>query len=108
MKRIALSFAVALITVACATMSQTPQGLVSRGIQAQGGADALAGIKTISVKGTMKQWEPEQSMTAGGEMRFANEATFVSDRSTTTTSGATSPTTSCSPTGIPSTASASP
>ena len=76
MKRIALSFAVALITVACATMSQTPQGLVSRGIQAQGGADALAGNKTISVKGTMKQWEPEQSMTAGGEMRFANEATF--------------------------------
>jgi len=76
MKRIALSFAVALITVACATMSQTPQGLVSRAIQAQGGTDALAAIKTISVKGTMKQWEPEQSMTAGGEMRFANEATF--------------------------------
>src|SRR5262245_53975116 len=57
-------------------MSSTTQGLESKVVQAQGGADKLAGVKTIIVKGTMRQWEPEQSMTAGGEMRFANEATF--------------------------------
>ena len=75
MKRLALPL-IALILVSCATMSQTPQGLVSRAVQAQGGADGLAGVKTIAVKGTTRQWEPEQSMTAGGDMRFANDATF--------------------------------
>jgi glyoxylase-like metal-dependent hydrolase (beta-lactamase superfamily II) len=41
-----------------------------------GGADALAGVKTIAIKGTARQWEPEQSVVAGGEMRLANDATF--------------------------------
>jgi hypothetical protein len=41
---------------------------VSRGVFAVGGADALAGVKTVYEKGTVRHWEPEQSKAAGGEM----------------------------------------
>ena len=77
MKRASLLLAVSLLVVSCATTRERGQDLVSRAVQAMGGADALAGVKTLSVKGTVRQWEPEQSMVAGGEMRFANEATFT-------------------------------
>jgi glyoxylase-like metal-dependent hydrolase (beta-lactamase superfamily II) len=70
------------VLLSCASGPTKEQGLVSRGIEALGGAAALGGIQTVAVKGTMKQWEPEQSEVPGGEMRFCNEATFetVSDR----------------------------
>jgi glyoxylase-like metal-dependent hydrolase (beta-lactamase superfamily II) len=77
MKRATVLFAVSLLVVACATMRPQGKELVSRAVQATGGADALAGVKTVSMKGTVRQWEPEQSVKAGGEMRFANEATFT-------------------------------
>ena len=77
MKRATVLLAVSLLVVACATMRPQGRALVSRAVQAMGGADALAGVKTLSVKGTARQWEPEQSVVAGGEMRFANEATFT-------------------------------
>src|SRR5262245_40606005 len=80
MKRIALLLAVMLVAASCTTTtSQQPQGqdLVSRAVQAVGGADALARVKTITVQGTVRQWEPEQSMDAGGEMSFACAATFT-------------------------------
>ena len=78
MKRAGLLLAVILLAASCATMSP-PQGqdLVNRAVKAVGGADALAGVKTLSVEGTVRQWEPEQSMAAGGEMRFACGSTFV-------------------------------
>ncbi len=76
MQRSAFLLVVALVAVSCATMSQSPQSVVGRAVQAVGGADTLAGVKTVSLKGTMRQWEPEQSMTPGGEMRAANESTF--------------------------------
>ena len=78
MKRAALLLAVILVVASCATTSQ-PQGqsLVNRAVQAAGGADALARVKTLSVQGTVRQWEPEQSMDAGGEMRFACASTFT-------------------------------
>src|SRR5262249_7104422 len=78
MKRVGLLLALVLIAASCATVSP-PQGqdLVKRAVQAVGGADLLAGVKTLSVEGTARQWEPEQSMAAGGEMRFANASTFV-------------------------------
>ena len=76
MKRLGLLLAVSLVAVSCATMQPRSQDLVSRAVQALGGADTLAGIKTLSVKGTVRQWEPEQSMVPGGEMRFACESTF--------------------------------
>jgi glyoxylase-like metal-dependent hydrolase (beta-lactamase superfamily II) len=49
---------------------------VARGLQAQGGPEALASVRTISQKATAKYWEPEQSAVAGGEMRYANESTI--------------------------------
>jgi glyoxylase-like metal-dependent hydrolase (beta-lactamase superfamily II) len=76
MKRIALLLALSLVVVACATMQEGPQDPVVRAVHALGGPDALRAVKTISLKGTAKQWEPEQSMKPGGEMRFANEASF--------------------------------
>ena len=55
----------------------TQGAIISKAVQAAGGADRLASVKTVSAKGTMKQWEPEQSAQAGGEMRFANEELVV-------------------------------
>jgi glyoxylase-like metal-dependent hydrolase (beta-lactamase superfamily II)/outer membrane lipoprotein-sorting protein len=76
MKRLLLMVLVALFAGSCATMSSREQDLISRALDAMGNADALAKVKTIAVKGTTKQWEPEQSIVASGEMRFANESTF--------------------------------
>ena len=81
MKRAALLFAVSLalaaVVAACASMSPRSQDLVGRAVQAQGGTEALAGAKTYYEKGTVRQWEPDQSMSAGGEMRFAGESSYV-------------------------------
>ena len=76
MRRTPFLLALALIAAACASMPSSDQGLVSRAVQAQGGADALGAVKTLTVKGTLRQWEPEQSAKAGGEMRLANDSTF--------------------------------
>src|SRR5262245_49652051 len=58
----------------CATGPSKEQQLVSKGVQALGGAQAIADIRTITYKASVKQWEPEQSDVPGGDMRFANEA----------------------------------
>ena len=77
MRRGALVLAVSLLVASCATMGQQQsRDLVGRAVQAMGGADALAGVKTMYVKGSVKQWEPEQSAVAGGEMRFTGESNF--------------------------------
>jgi hypothetical protein len=76
MKRIALLLVVSLVVASCASMQSSSRDLVTRAVQAVGGADALGNVNTLTVKGTAKQWEPEQSMIPGGEMRYANEATF--------------------------------
>lgn len=82
MKRAAMTLAVSLaistVVVACASMQPGGRDLVSRAVSAQGGADALTAVKTISYKATVRQWEPEQSAVAGGEMRLANDSTLVS------------------------------
>jgi glyoxylase-like metal-dependent hydrolase (beta-lactamase superfamily II) len=75
-KRAAFLIAFLLTAVSCATSQQRTTGHVSRAVQALGGADALAALKTITMKGTVRQWEPEQSMVAGGEMRFTGESSF--------------------------------
>ena len=81
MKR-TLVFLFSILGLASCATSPREQGLVQRGVDAMGGADQIAAIKTISVKGTMKQWEPEQSDVPGGETRFANESSYevVQDR----------------------------
>jgi len=87
MKRVAYVFAISLLVASCATMQSQRLELVSRGVQAVGGADTLGRVTTYYEKGTVKQWEPEQSHTPGGEMRFAAESTFetVSDVASRTT-----------------------
>jgi glyoxylase-like metal-dependent hydrolase (beta-lactamase superfamily II) len=81
MKRAALLLVISLVVVSCATVHTRGRSLTTRAVQELGGAEKLAGIKTVSMKGTYRYWEPEQSMTPGGEMRFANESTLdmVSD-----------------------------
>ena len=74
---LAVSLAVSMVVAACASMQTGGRDLVTKAVSAQGGADALAGVKTISYKATVRQWEPEQSATAGGEMRLANDSTVV-------------------------------
>ena len=61
--------------VSCASGPSREQDLVNRAADAFGG-DTWASVKTVTIKGTVKQWEPEQSDVPGGEMRFANEASF--------------------------------
>ena len=75
---LALSLVIAMVVVACASMQGGGRDHVTRAVSAQGGTDAMAKVKTISQKGTVRQWEPEQSAVAGGEMRFANQATMES------------------------------
>src|SRR6202008_3999643 len=65
----------AVLVVSCATPTRE-QGLVDRAVEAMGGAERLAGTKTIAFRGTAKYWEPEQSDATGGEARFANESNF--------------------------------
>ncbi len=65
-----------LVVVSGATASPRSDNLVSKAVQALGGESALASIKTVAVKGTMRQWEPEQSVLPGGDMRLANDSTF--------------------------------
>ena len=52
------------------------QDLINGALTAMGGADALKQVKTLVVKGTVRYWEPEQSVVAGGEMRHTADATF--------------------------------
>ncbi|HSB42072.1 MAG TPA: MBL fold metallo-hydrolase [Methylomirabilota bacterium] len=69
--------AVSITVGACASMQPGGRDLVARAVQTQGGADTLAGVKSVSYKATVRQWEPEQSAVAGGEMRLAGDATAV-------------------------------
>src|SRR5712692_6377474 len=76
MKRAVFLLVVSLAVVSCATMGRRNQDLVSRAVEAVGGVDKLTAVKTLSVKGTVRQWEPEQSTMAGGEMRYTCASTF--------------------------------
>src|SRR5437867_13325362 len=76
MKRAVFVLVISLVVMSCATMEQRSEDLVSRAGHALGATYRLAGVRTLSVKATVREWEPEQSMVAGGEMRFACESTF--------------------------------
>ena len=62
----------ALLLLSCATATRE-EGLVSRAVEAMGGAQALQSIKTVNTTGTMRWWDPEQSDVPGGEPRFGAE-----------------------------------
>src|SRR3989442_997466 len=76
MRRIAVLLLASLVVVSAATASPRSDNLVSKAVQALGGESALANVKTVAVKGTIRQWEPEQSVMPGGDMRLVNDSTF--------------------------------
>src|SRR5712691_9864987 len=76
MKRIAVLLIASLVAVSGATASPRSDNLVGKAVEALGGENAIASVKTFVVKGTLRQWEPEQSVMPGGEMRLANDSTF--------------------------------
>ena len=49
---------------------------VSRAVAAMGGVEALRALRSASIRGTAKHWEPEQSQVPGGDARFAAESSF--------------------------------
>ncbi|HEV3007746.1 MAG TPA: MBL fold metallo-hydrolase, partial [Burkholderiales bacterium] len=65
----------AVFLVSCATPTRE-QSLVDRAVEAMGGAERIAALKTVTFKGTAKFWEPEQSDVPGGESRFVVDAPF--------------------------------
>src|SRR5262245_47930530 len=75
MKLTVAALSCAVLLLSCATPNRE-QGLVNKAVDAMGGADRLAAVKTITYKGTSKYWEPEQSDAPGGEARYANETNF--------------------------------
>ncbi len=66
----------ALIVSSCGSVPQRGQDLVNRALEAMGGGAALSGMRTMQLRATMKQWEPEQSFFAGGEAKFAADSDF--------------------------------
>jgi glyoxylase-like metal-dependent hydrolase (beta-lactamase superfamily II) len=68
----------------CAAMAQTtpaqapaPIDLISQAIEAEGGVNALRNLKTLSIKGEVRHWEPEESYVAGGQPVFTDHSTFA-------------------------------
>jgi glyoxylase-like metal-dependent hydrolase (beta-lactamase superfamily II) len=76
MKRALVVAASLFLLSSCASQLTREQSLVNKAVDSMGGADRLAALQSASAKGTLKQWEPEQSDVPGGEMRFANESSF--------------------------------
>ena len=78
MKRIPWVLLLSLFIGSCAIPPSRPDAvyLIGRALEAMGPAGAVATLKTMTLTGTARFWEPEQSGVPGGEMRFANESTF--------------------------------
>jgi len=53
---------------------------VNRAIDAMGGREALAAVRTIAMRGQHRHWEPQQSRVPEGEARFGGESTVVLTR----------------------------
>ncbi len=60
-----------------AAQSPAPPELVKDAVAAMGGADALRGLKTLSITATAKHWEPEQSFIAGAAPRPLGASTLT-------------------------------
>jgi glyoxylase-like metal-dependent hydrolase (beta-lactamase superfamily II) len=75
-----LSISAALLVgaVAAAPVSaQQASDLVKQAVAAQGGADALRSLKTITITADGKHWEPGQSKAPGGEPRFLGDSSIT-------------------------------
>jgi len=58
-------------------LAQTPSDLVTKAVAAQGGADALRALKTVSIQADAKHWDPGQSYSVTGEPRFMGDSTIT-------------------------------
>ncbi|HSD59471.1 MAG TPA: MBL fold metallo-hydrolase [Burkholderiales bacterium] len=77
-----------VVTLALCLLAAAPAAAVSDPVKAAaealGGAKALAGIRSLTVSGSVTHWEPEQSLVPGGEPRLAGESSFTQSRDLTT------------------------
>src|SRR5262249_9160118 len=56
--------------------AQRVNALLAQAVEAEGGADALRALKSISIKSEARHWEPEQSLEADGEPRFLGNSSI--------------------------------
>src|SRR5689334_186384 len=75
----------ACLAAACATgrgRVEAPEALapVDRAVEALGGAKRLSALGAVVVRGTVRHWEPEQSVIADGEPRLAGDSTVTAWR----------------------------
>ena len=76
----ALSISAALLMAAGQlgpAQAQAPRELVNQAIAAEGGLDALRGLKGLAIKAEALHWEPGQSKAAGGEPRLLGNTTLT-------------------------------
>ena len=77
----ALSISAALLLLAVGqpapAQAQSPRELVNQAIAAEGGIDALRGLKALAIKADAMHWEPGQSKTADGEPRMLGNTTLT-------------------------------
>jgi glyoxylase-like metal-dependent hydrolase (beta-lactamase superfamily II) len=57
--------------------ASSPSDLVKQAVAAEGGADALRGLKSVAITATATEWEPEQSEVAGGPPRPLGNSTIA-------------------------------
>src|SRR5262249_59670863 len=77
----ALSISAAvLLALSQPAAAQQVQKLVSDAVQALGGADALRNLRSISVTGEAKYWEPGQSKVAGKDPKHVEDVKFTAVR----------------------------
>ncbi len=78
-----MRYVLAMSAIALLALSQ-PQpapaqtnNLVSQAVTALGGADALRGLKSVSIKGEASYWEPGQSKVAGRDPKHVEDVKFT-------------------------------
>jgi glyoxylase-like metal-dependent hydrolase (beta-lactamase superfamily II) len=77
MNRVLSLAAIALIAAAPQVLAQgaKPNDLVKQAVAAEGGADKLRALKTVTIQANITEWEPEQSEVAGGPPRPLGHST---------------------------------
>ena len=80
--RTVLALAAGLLAAAPGAFAANAQQLIDRSIRALGGAEALSGLKRVTLSGVARFWEPEQSHVPSGEMRFGAVSRFTQTRDT--------------------------
>src|ERR1700722_14829688 len=71
------AFLLAMVQQQPALAQGNGDSLVKQAVTAEGGADALRGVKGLSIKGDAKFWEPGQSFAPDGDPRILGDATFT-------------------------------